>query len=276
MACRWRCGFRCRRGFGAERRRLCGDCRRQEDGHSQDQGSDRNERSTIHQTLHFTGLLTRLFPQMSVQQIFHEFDASELQNLRIGLHPAVERHAHLPGARKDLGILDCHLVIERIGAPRREALDHVQCIAVKVSGAIEPAQVVESLRVDDQRLPFPASVRPSHPAVSRCFRLIGHVDRPHRTRILVNEHDVLLALDDLKRVRHVGGARHPGQIALHLRIELQPVRAILVSLLERLRRIRQRPAFDDTETSRHRARRPEFQRPDWAQPSAPRCRSWRC
>src|SRR6188768_1935634 len=127
--------------------------------------------------LSVTRSLTRLVPEMAVQEIFHEFHASELENLRIGLDAAIEGHAHLPWPGKDLGILDRHLVVERVGAPSGEAFHHVQRIAVEVAGTVEPAQVVEPLRIDDQRLPFPTSVRPPHPAIGRCLYLIGHVDR---------------------------------------------------------------------------------------------------
>ena len=94
-----------------------------------------------------------LLPQVPVHQILDELDAPEFQHLRVRLDAPVERHAHLPGPRKHLRILDRDLVVQRLGAARREALHHVQRVAVEIARPVEPAQIVEALRVDDQVSP---------------------------------------------------------------------------------------------------------------------------
>ena len=132
------------------------------------------------------------------------------------------------------------------------------CVAVKVSRAIEPGLVVEARRVHDECFAFPTTVRPAHPAIGRRVDVIGHIDRPDRARIFVQEHDVLGALDDLKRERHVGGPRHAGQIAFDLRIERQLVREIRAALLQSFGPIRNLTTFDHAETARHGTTRTEL------------------
>src|SRR5262245_6348233 len=90
-------------------------------------------------------LTSGLLLQVPVQQVFHKFDAPELHYHRVWLYPTVERQADLPGPGKRLRVLDCGLIVERIRAARGEPLHHMQCIAVKISSAIEPALVVEPL-----------------------------------------------------------------------------------------------------------------------------------
>src|SRR5687767_4642941 len=101
-----------------------------------------------------TGSLLRPSPDESSAPRLHpapeEIDAVVVQELLILLGPAVNRHAHLPGSRKDLRILDRRLVVHHVaGFERRVALDHVQRIAVKVARHVEPRQVVEVRDVDD-------------------------------------------------------------------------------------------------------------------------------
>src|SRR4029079_5318713 len=170
----------------------------------------------------------------------------------------LQRHAHLPGTRKYLGILNCDFVIDGFRAPRSEPLNDMECITVKISRAIEPAEIVEPLGVDDQRLPVPPAVRPSHPAVRGRVGLVGHIDRADRSGELVNEHDVLRALNDLERHALIRRARYTRQVALDLRIEFQPVRVVLLLLLARGWQIRDLAAFDDTESGRHSSSGPEL------------------
>ena len=61
--------------------------------------------------------------------------------------------------------------------------------------------------------------------------------------------------DDLQRERHVRSARHPRHETLDRRVELQPILAIRVALLERPFLIGDRAALDDSETARNRAQR---------------------
>jgi hypothetical protein len=101
-----------------------------------------------------------------------------------------------------------------------------------VAGAIEPGLVVEAGDVI-------TSVSPSHLPTdwpiheSAAAARILHIDVAHGARVLVRDEDVVLALEDLERIRHVVGARHAGQIALDLGIGSQPVLLVVLLLLER-------------------------------------------
>ena len=61
--------------------------------------------------------------------------------------------------------------MDRIRAGEREALDDVQAIGLVVARAIEPCLAVEAGDVDDQRVAFPPSARPSHPGIERAVAL---------------------------------------------------------------------------------------------------------
>jgi hypothetical protein len=67
--------------------------------------------------------------------------------------------------------------------------------------------------------------------------------------------DVVLALEDLERIRHVVGARHAGQVALDLGIGSEPVLLVVLLLLERGGQVRNRVALDHTQAGGHRADR---------------------
>jgi hypothetical protein len=82
---------------------------------------------------------------MSVDQVFHEFHTPEFHELRVFFDMPIEGHADLPGPGEDLGILERRLVRERLGAAGGDSLDDVELVAVEVSRAIEPAQVVKPL-----------------------------------------------------------------------------------------------------------------------------------
>ena len=75
--------------------------------------------------------------------------------------------------------------------------------------------------------------------------MIIHIDRPDCTRELVNHHDVLGALDDLEGIGHVHRPRDARQVAFDLRVELHPVGEVFLLFRQRLRFIRDGPAFDD-------------------------------
>ncbi len=47
-------------------------------------------------------------------------------------------------------------------------------------------------------------------------------------RVLIDDHDTLRALNDLKRVGHVGCARHAWQISLDFRVTRQPICEVLL------------------------------------------------
>src|SRR5690606_5718929 len=86
-----------------------------------------------------------------------------------------------------------------------------------------------------------------------------HVDGTIRVRVLVREQDrVALALDDLKRVRHVRRPRDAGHVALRFRIRRGPPGTILFAFRERLRQVRDRTADDDALARRDRRDRAEL------------------
>ena len=76
-----------------------------------------------------------------------------------------QRHADLPGFREDLGILDGGFVLDGIGVEHRISLGHVQRIAVKIPGHVEPRLIVVVRDLHHQRVAFPAAARIPHPGV---------------------------------------------------------------------------------------------------------------
>src|SRR6266487_2315744 len=80
----------------------------------------------------------RLLAPLSVHQLFDELHALEVHQLRVLLDTTIERHAHLPRAREDLGIVDGRFVHHHIRARARVTLHHVQLLAVEVARASEP------------------------------------------------------------------------------------------------------------------------------------------
>src|SRR5437773_11392877 len=76
--------------------------------------------------------------QMSVDQFFHELDAFELHKLHIPVDAAVQRHADLPWARKDVLVLYSRLVVQPIGTGCGDALDDMQFITMVIADPVEP------------------------------------------------------------------------------------------------------------------------------------------
>src|SRR4026208_54305 len=100
-------------------------------------------------------LLPCLLTQVAVHQFLDELDALELEQLCALFLPAIERHLDLQRPREHLRVLDSGLIVEHIRTHRRESLDDVQRLAVKITRAVEPCLVVQARDVDDQRVPFP-------------------------------------------------------------------------------------------------------------------------
>src|SRR5207247_8544086 len=67
----------------------------------------------------------RAAAKVSVDQLFRERHALELEHLRVLLDTPVERHAHLPRPRKHVGIFDRRFVLADVGARARDALGGV-------------------------------------------------------------------------------------------------------------------------------------------------------
>src|SRR6516165_3026842 len=103
------------------------------------------------------------FLQVSVHQLLDEFDALVFEELSVLFLPAVEGHRDFPGAGKYLWILDRCLVGQVIRTAACITFDHMERVAVEVSGAIEPRLIVEARDIDDERVAFPMPARPSHP-----------------------------------------------------------------------------------------------------------------
>src|SRR5207244_12802376 len=117
-----------------------------------------------------------------VHQFLHELYAFEVEELRVLLDAAIERHADLPRPRERVRILDRGFVRDDVGTRARQAFHDVQLIAVEVAGAIEPALIVEALRIDDERFAFPLADRLAHPRIDgrRSRVLQTHVTNPAR------------------------------------------------------------------------------------------------
>src|SRR5207244_1098673 len=88
--------------------------------------------------------LSSRLAQMSVDQLLDELHAFEFHDLHILFYAAVDRHADLPGSRKNVLILDRSFIIQAIRTGRADAFHDVQFVAMKITGPIEPAHVVET------------------------------------------------------------------------------------------------------------------------------------
>ena len=121
-----------------------------------------------------------------------------------------------------------------------------------VPRTIEPGRVEKARGVHDQRFPLPMPVRPPHPTIGGSLLVVVHIDGANGARKFVQDHDVLLALDDLEGVRHVRRARHPRQIALDFGIQRQPVSSVLLLFCQRLGLVRKLAPFNDAHSARHR------------------------
>ena len=83
------------------------------------------------------------------------------------------------------------------------------------------------------------------------MRVAVHVDVAKRVVVLVEDVDLVRLLDDLKRIRHVGDARHAGEQALGVGIERRATRVVLLLLLECPGLIRNVIPFDHASAGRH-------------------------
>ena len=109
--------------------------------------------------------------------------------------------------------------------------------------------------VHHQRVAVPMSDRPSHPTVSRRRARVLHVNRSNRVCKLIRNHDRIRTLDDLKRLRHISGARHAWHVALDLRVGSPAIFEILIALLACAGQVGDLAALHNARTRRHRADR---------------------
>src|SRR4029077_12211233 len=80
----------------------------------------------------------RLLVVLSEQHLFHKRLALELHELHVLLDPSIEDEAHLPWPRKHFGVVDCGFVLEVVGTERGVTLHHMERVAMKISGPVEP------------------------------------------------------------------------------------------------------------------------------------------
>src|SRR5579862_9814233 len=136
-------------------------------------------------------------PEMSVYDILGVWDALVFEQMRIRLDMAIERHADFPGSREYARVLNRSLVVNQVRAPTRITFDNVQSAAVKVAGTIQPGLIVKPGYVDHERISFPASHRPTHPAIGGVLGHLTHTHRANRPGICIRKEDCVEALHDL-------------------------------------------------------------------------------
>src|SRR6266481_9726683 len=95
--------------------------------------------------------LGRLLAKRPIHELFSELHALEFQESSIFFETTIDRHAHLPRSRKHFRVLDGGFIVKGVMAEWGVAFDHVQLIAMEVSGSVEPGLVVEAGYVHDQR-----------------------------------------------------------------------------------------------------------------------------
>ncbi len=132
---------------------------------------------------------------------------------------------------------------------------------MEVPGPVEPGLRVETRHINDERIAFPPCDGVSHVDVCRIGVYRVQVKRALGACELEDHHDIVRALDDLKRVRHVHRARSTRQETIDLRIAVQPVVEVLLLPLRRPRLVRDLVAVHHAEVRGHPADR--AQRHDW-------------
>src|SRR5687768_909200 len=131
----------------------------------------------------------------------------------------VDRHLDRPRAREHLRVGHRRAVGDDILRRPRQALDHLQRVAVEVAGAIEPGLVVQAYRLDDERLALPAAARVAHPRfVSRIPRQRLQRYPAPRVDVLRKDRDLILGLQNLEGQRQIHRSGYASEVALLVRI----------------------------------------------------------
>src|SRR4026208_1460605 len=99
----------------------------------------------------------------SCLRLIHQAPWIVFEHAHVWLLSPIEHHAHRPGSTKDVWILDGHLVVDVIGAGRREAFGWVRRVALEISATIQPRLIGEGHDVDHERVAFPAAARVAQP-----------------------------------------------------------------------------------------------------------------
>ena len=80
---------------------------------------------------------------MSIEELLRKFDAGVLDELNIGFQTAIQRHRDSPWARKNLRILNRHLVANGVRMDGREAKDRLYEQFARTGKAWVSGEVVE-------------------------------------------------------------------------------------------------------------------------------------
>ena len=97
------------------------------------------------------------------------------------------------------------------------------------------------------------SVRRSHPRIYLRLARLAHIDDAIRSRVFIRDGNVFIGLDDLKRERHVGRARHARHITFHFRIQLPAICKVFLLFGRRFGLIRNLTALHDALAAGHRS-----------------------
>ena len=121
------------------------------------------------------------------------------------------------GFRISFWIFDSDGKLQRVMVRAAEALDHVQGVAVRMAGVIEPGLVVERDRVDDECVALVPSDRVAHPCRVRVLAMFGnHRDGPPNASKLIENVYHLWSLNYRKLPGIHVNARYAGRIAVPL------------------------------------------------------------
>src|ERR1700680_1958367 len=101
-----------------------------------------------------------------------------------------------------------------------KALDHVKSFAVRKALHVQPSLVVETDRVDDQRIAIPVADRISHPGWTKILRVLPAigVDLSNEMVVLEQHQNSSARLNDLEWKGNEQNPRNAGRITAQIRI----------------------------------------------------------
>src|SRR6266571_5263775 len=125
--------------------------------------------------------------------------ADAFDDLGVGIQ--VEGESHRPGFGVRFRIIECDLDVEVSEVGAVKAFGDAKGVGVGVSGIIEPALIIESDGLGNERVAFPSANRISEPGLGRFGRKSATVgeDLPIVIELLIEEHNDVRCLDDLER-----------------------------------------------------------------------------
>src|SRR6267142_1809051 len=144
---------------------------------------------------------TRWWRAKNILQRLAALGARELQRFNV-LRSPCEGASNFPGARKQLRILDCDFVIDRVLVNDREAFDGMQIFAqIRYFPRIRHA-AVEIGGVHDECVSFPMANGITHEQPDIFAKMFPsvQVDRPARVVVIVQDHNLPGRLKDRIRV----------------------------------------------------------------------------